>query len=80
MGCEMDSHDRTAIGAFAGDAWKSAKFCGPNGGNCVEVNLGTHGVIGVRDSKPAAGPVLAFAQAGWSGFLEVTRTGRLGRV
>jgi hypothetical protein len=62
------------------DAWESAEFCGPNGGNCVEVNLGARGVAGVRDSKPVAGPVLAFGDTGWAAFLAATRSGRLDRA
>lgn len=59
------------------DAWRSARFCGPNGGNCVEVNLGARGVVGVRDSKSAPGPVLTFDGAGWAALLDGTRSGRL---
>ena len=65
------------MAVFADDAWESAGFCGPNGGNCVEVNLGTRGVVGVRDSKPHAGPVLVFGGASWDAFVGVTRSGRL---
>jgi hypothetical protein len=76
----MDSYDSAAIGgALPDDAWRSAEFCGPNGGNCVEVNLGARGVAGVRDSKPAAGPSLAFGDAGWGSFLRATKAGRLDR-
>jgi hypothetical protein len=65
--------------AFRDDAWESAAYCGPNGGNCVEVNLGVRGVVGVRDSKSVVGPLLAFENAGWGVFLEAARSGRLGR-
>jgi hypothetical protein len=58
------------------NAWRSAEFCGPNGGNCVEVNLGAPGVVGVRDSKAGAGPVLVFGP-GWASFLDATRDGQL---
>jgi hypothetical protein len=70
----MESHD-----ALPDDAWRSAEFCGPNGGNCVEVNLGTRGKVGVRDSKPVAGPVLAFDDAGWGAFIDLAKAGNLGR-
>lgn len=73
----MDGHEPAAIGGGLPDeAWRSAEFCGPNGGNCVEVNLGVRGVVGVRDSKPRSGPVLAFDGAGWGAFLTATRSGR----
>lgn len=56
------------------DGWRTAQRCGPNGGNCVEVNLGSRtGVVGVRDTKPAASPVLVFGAAAWSAFLSTTR-------
>jgi hypothetical protein len=54
------------------DGWRSATRCGPNGGNCVEVNLAardTTGVVGVRDSKPDQSGVLAFGPTGWRSFL-----------
>ncbi|MFC4859410.1 DUF397 domain-containing protein [Actinophytocola glycyrrhizae] len=56
------------------DAWRSAGLCGPNGGNCVEVNLGAVGVVGVRDSKSAPGPVLTFDDAGWAALLAETKS------
>jgi len=55
------------------DRWHSA--CGPDGGNCVEVNLAARdaaGIVGIRDSKPDAGPALVFGAAGWRAFLTGT--------
>lgn len=75
----MDSREQSSGSVFPDDAWKSAKFCGPNGGNCVEVNLGAREVVGVRDSKPADGGVLVFGQARWGSLLEAVRAGRLAR-
>ncbi|MFD1044329.1 DUF397 domain-containing protein [Kibdelosporangium lantanae] len=76
----MDSYDPTAIGdAFPGDAWETAAFCGPNGGNCVEVNLGIQGFVGLRDSKLAAGPVLVFDDDEWNVFLDAARSGQFHR-
>jgi hypothetical protein len=70
----MSGYNPAAAGhVFAEDAWGAATFCGPNGGNCVEVNLGVRGVVGVRDSKSAAGPLLAFGGAGWGAFLDATK-------
>jgi hypothetical protein len=62
---------------FPHNAWESAASCGPNGGNCVEVNLGVRGLAGLRDSKAATGPVLAFADREWGQFLDAARSGRL---
>jgi Domain of unknown function (DUF397) len=66
--------------AFPGGAWAAATFCGPNGGNCVEVNLGTRGRVGLRDGKAAPGPVLAFGTGEWDTFLGAARSGRFDRT
>lgn len=71
----MARYDPTTIAdAFPGDAWKAATFCGPNGGNCVEVNRGARGLIGIRDSKPSAGPMLAFDDPEWGAFLNAAKS------
>ena len=63
------------------DGWRSA--CGPDGGNCVEVNLAVAfrmdnaaDIVGIRDSKPEAGPALVFGASGWRAFLAGTVAGR----
>ncbi|KAA2267194.1 DUF397 domain-containing protein [Solihabitans fulvus] len=65
-------------------SWLSSGQCGPDGGNCVQLNLGFPGVVGIRDSKPSAGPVLVFPRDGWAAFLAAARIGRfdcrVGRV
>jgi len=63
---------------FAAGGWARSTFCGPNGGNCVEVNRGTAGLAGVRDSKPANSAVLIFAGQQWQGFVERLRSGEFG--
>jgi hypothetical protein len=76
----MDSYDPAMIGdTFPAGAWETAKFCGPNGGNCVEVNLGTRGLIGLRDSKLATGPVLVFDDQEWDAFLAAAKSGQFDR-
>lgn len=50
------------------DGWRTARRCGPNGGNCVEVNV-TPDAVGVRDSKPTNRPVLMFDRAAWRSFV-----------
>ncbi len=47
-------------------------------GHCVEVARVPEAVV-VRDSKDVAGPVLCFADAGWTTFLEGVRTGEFDR-
>lgn len=49
-----------------------------NSNNCVEVAIGrsdSGGVVGVRDSKDADGPVLIFQSAGWVAFVTGARAG-----
>ena len=47
--------------------------------DCVEVGQLVGGVVGVRDSKSARGPVIGFAANGWSAFLADVRAGRVAR-
>ncbi len=77
----MQPYDPSTVAdLFAGHRWESPGLCGPNGGNCVEVNLGVHGVVGLRDSKLAGGgPVLVFADDEWNAFLEAARAGQFDR-
>jgi hypothetical protein len=62
------------------DGWRSATRCGPNGGNCVEVNLAASSaasIVGVRDSKPDHSPVLAFGPSDWRSFVTAAAKGDL---
>jgi hypothetical protein len=54
-------------------SWRRAGRCGPNGGNCVEINRAATEVVGVRDSKNAAGRPLIFGSDSWAAFLAVER-------
>ncbi len=65
--------ERAPESALPVNSWRSA--CGPDGGNCVEVNLAAReatGIVGIRDSKPGAGPALVFGATGWGTFLAAT--------
>ena len=53
--------------------WRKSSFSQPNNNDCVEV-AHVSDTVGVRDSKNADGPRLAFDRASWLGFL-----GDLGR-
>ncbi|MEV6812370.1 DUF397 domain-containing protein [Micromonospora sp. NPDC051296] len=44
-------------------------------GECVEVADNLPGVIGVRDSKDATGPMLTFAAPAWRTFIEYAKRG-----
>ncbi|WP_052851466.1 DUF397 domain-containing protein [Streptomyces avicenniae] len=50
-------------------AWRKSSYSGNTGGNCVEVAGGVPGVVPVRDSKVAEGPVLAFPVTAWRAFV-----------
>ncbi|MEB3367231.1 DUF397 domain-containing protein [Saccharopolyspora mangrovi] len=66
----------TASPVFGTTGWGSASACGPNGGNCVEVNLTVPGRVGVRDSKRLTGDVLLnFDATSWNKFLHRAREG-----
>jgi hypothetical protein len=69
----------TAAAVFTRSGWQRSAFCGPNGGNCVEVNLRTEGLVGLRDGKLAAGPVLVFDDDEWETFLVGVRAGEFDR-
>ena len=60
---------------LSGARWRKSSYSSGNGGgndNCVEVALGQRAAA-VRDSKNAAGPVLAVPAAAWSALLHVCR-------
>jgi hypothetical protein len=57
--------------------WIISSYCGPNGGNCVQVNQAFPGTIGVRDSKNPDGGVLVIGRARWRAFLAEVREGGL---
>lgn len=56
-------------------AWRKSSYTQPH--DCVETAV-AEGVILVRDSKRAPGPVLAFTVAAWDGFLGGVVTGTAG--
>ncbi|HEX3592820.1 MAG TPA: DUF397 domain-containing protein [Pseudonocardiaceae bacterium] len=49
--------------------WRKSSYSGNPNGDCVEVALAADRV-GVRDSKNADGPRLAFPSATWRDFLK----------
>lgn len=70
-------HSQHGAVDFRMDGWKTARACGPNGGNCVEVNLTSPNAIGVRDTKRWTGDVeLAVSPGSWQNFLGSARSGR----
>ncbi|MFF3360593.1 DUF397 domain-containing protein [Streptomyces misionensis] len=50
--------------------WRKSTYSGGSGGEaCVEVADGVPGVVPVRDSKLAAGPVLLIGPVAWARFV-----------
>lgn len=68
----------STVATLPADGWRRSARCGPNGGNCVEVNI-TATLVGVRDTKPASSPVLMFATPGWQTFVSAATQGILHR-
>ncbi|WP_121704698.1 DUF397 domain-containing protein [Streptomyces sp. E5N298] len=55
---------------FPGAArWTKSSYSNGEGGDCVEVAHGVPGVIPVRDSKVAGGPVIVVGSAAWTEFM-----------
>ncbi|QQM43445.1 DUF397 domain-containing protein [Streptomyces liliifuscus] len=54
--------------------WRKSTYSDDNGGECLEVADGVPGVVPVRDSKVADGPVLLVGADAWLAFV-----GGLGR-
>ena len=59
----------------ASPRWRRSSWSA-NNGNCVEVARLGDGRVGVRDSKDARGPVLAFPAGAWESFLGAVRAGK----
>ncbi|MEU9289734.1 DUF397 domain-containing protein [Streptomyces sp. NPDC048275] len=49
--------------------WRKTTYSDDNGGECLEVADGVPGVIPVRDSKVADGPVLLISALAWTEFI-----------
>ncbi|WP_432901111.1 DUF397 domain-containing protein [Micromonospora matsumotoense] len=53
---------------LTGAGWRKSRRSGSND-QCVEVATNLVGVVGVRDSKDPAGPVLTFPAYSWRVFV-----------
>jgi hypothetical protein len=71
-----DYDPNTAVTLFDDDAWRKSLASEPNGGNCIEVNLGSEGLIGVRDTKLTSSPVFVFDVDEWAAFLIAVKAGQ----
>ena len=52
--------------------WKKSSRSAPNGGDCVEVAVGS-AYVHVRDSKDPGGPVLTMTKPTWAHFVNIMR-------
>ncbi|MGW6013840.1 DUF397 domain-containing protein [Streptomyces sp. NPDC055210] len=53
-------------------AWRKSSYSDGGDNNCVEVADGCPGLVPVRDSKVANGPVVIFGAASWAAFVSAT--------
>ncbi|QPL93780.1 DUF397 domain-containing protein [Streptomyces clavuligerus] len=70
----------TANAAACVGTWIKSSYSGPNGGDCVEwapSYASTTGVVPVRDSKRADGPVLAVTAQAFAGLVALARAADL---
>ena len=61
---------------FSADTWERGPLCGPDKGDCVEINFGRPGLVAIRDSKLADSPVLVFSESEWDAFTRGLTTRR----
>ncbi len=50
------------------EVWRKSSYRGGGNNSCVEVAFAAS-AVGVRDSKNASGPTLAFSPTVWRGFV-----------
>lgn len=55
--------------------WRKSSHSNASGGDCVEVADGVAGLVPVRDSKVAGGPVLVLSAAAWGPFVTALKGG-----
>jgi hypothetical protein len=70
---DLSSDPRNDVAA-SGSHWVKSSLSFANG-DCVEVATLPDGLIGVRHSKSAGGPVLRFTRSEWSAFIGGVRNG-----
>jgi hypothetical protein len=64
-------------GDFGHAEWRKSSWSGDNGGHCVEV-AALPGMVGLRDSKEPAGPVLTATPAEFAAFVRGVARGDFG--
>ncbi|SFP67797.1 protein of unknown function [Amycolatopsis arida] len=75
-GARAEYDPGTAASLFDAATWQKSFASEPNGGNCVEVNLGRRGMVGVRDTKLEDSPVFVFNSREWAAFVAAVKAGQ----
>jgi hypothetical protein len=57
--------------------WVKSSYSGSQGGNCVEVAVGNHDGVLVRDTKNRGGAVLKFTGNRWQRFADSLKMGAI---
>ncbi|WP_326946900.1 DUF397 domain-containing protein [Amycolatopsis sp. NBC_01307] len=57
-----------AAAAFDPAGWQRSPRCGPDQGDCVEINFTRPGLVAIRDTKLANSPALVFTVSEWNSF------------
>ncbi len=55
-----------------GIQWRKSSYSGDQGGECVEIGHMSRTAIAVRDSKNPTGPIITFAPAAFTTFVNWT--------
>jgi Domain of unknown function (DUF397) len=71
--------NNTKGGSMQQAIWVKSSLSFANG-NCVEVATLPDGMIGIRNSKDAEGPVLRFTPGEWNAFLAGALRGEFGQT
>ena len=56
--------------------WVKSSYSGSQGGNCIEVAVGSQDAVLVRDTMNRRGVVLKFTEDRWQHFADSLKTGR----
>lgn len=70
------SNRASSRSSFTKQGWKRSSYCGPNGGDCLEVNASQPHDVGLRDSKLPSGSLLTFTAQRWGEFVAAIRCGQ----
>jgi hypothetical protein len=61
------------------DAWQKSSYSTDNGGQCIETQPTTDGLVALGDSKDRSLGAFTFSTSAWTAFVDATKTGSFGR-